>query len=42
MVLQESFRNEPQIPVRMGIHLGDILINEGNIFGDSVNVTSLH
>jgi adenylate cyclase len=39
-VLQEDFREEPQVPVRIGIHLGDILINEGNIFGDCVNITS--
>ncbi len=38
--LQEDFREEPQIPVRIGIHLGDILVNEGNIFGDCVNIAS--
>src|SRR6187399_892052 len=26
MDLQENFRSEPEIPVRIGIHLGDILI----------------
>src|SRR6476646_10969354 len=39
-VVQEEFRDEPKIPVRIGIHLGDILISEGNIFGDCVNITS--
>ncbi|MEO6489233.1 MAG: adenylate/guanylate cyclase domain-containing protein [Ferruginibacter sp.] len=38
--LQENFAVEPVIPVRIGIHLGDILREEGNIFGDCVNVTS--
>jgi len=39
-VLQNQFREEPQVPVRIGLHLGDILIKEGNIFGDCVNITS--
>src|ERR1700704_2260031 len=39
-VLQEDFREAPQVPARIGIHMGDILINEGNIFGDCVNITS--
>lgn len=38
--LQEDFREEPQVPVRIGIHLGDIIHKEGNIFGDCVNITS--
>jgi len=39
-ILQEDFREQPLVPVRIGIHSGDILINEGNIFGDCVNITS--
>jgi len=39
-ILQQDFREAPQVPVRIGIHLGDILVNDGNIFGDCVNVTS--
>lgn len=39
MVLQESFRGAPQVPVRIGLHLGDIVIEEGNIYGDSVNIS---
>jgi TolB-like protein/class 3 adenylate cyclase/Flp pilus assembly protein TadD len=38
--LQEAFRDKLDIPVRIGIHLGDILIEDGNIFGDSVNISS--
>ncbi len=38
--LQEDFTKDPQVPVRIGIHLGDILLEEGNIFGDSVNISS--
>src|SRR6478736_1700611 len=33
-VLQQDFREEPQVAVRIGIHLGDIIYKEGNIFGD--------
>jgi len=38
--LQFIFRKNLQIPVRIGVHLGEILVEEENIFGDSVNITS--
>lgn len=38
--LQEDFRKPPQVPARIGIHLGDILVSDGNIFGDCVNIAS--
>lgn len=38
--LQREFLEEPNIPVRIGIHMGDILQKEGNIYGDAVNVAS--
>ncbi len=38
--LQLAFQLEPAVPVRIGIHSGDVIIKEGNIFGDSVNVAS--
>src|SRR4030095_4255941 len=38
--LQEDFSRVPLVPVRIGIHLGDLVFKEGNIFGDSVNITS--
>ncbi len=38
--LQDNLREEPQVPVRIGIHLGDIIYKEGNIFGDCVNIAS--
>ena len=39
-MLQENFQEEPIVPVRIGVHLGDIIQKEGNIFGDCVNITS--
>ena len=39
-LLQEDLYNEPRIPVRIGIHMGDVLVHSGNIFGDVVNIAS--
>lgn len=38
--LQQNFLQEPAIPVRIGIHTGDILVSETDIIGDSVNLAS--
>lgn len=38
--MQEQFQSEPIIPVRVGVHLGDIVMGEADIIGDSVNVAS--
>ncbi|MCP3929161.1 MAG: helix-turn-helix domain-containing protein [Bacteroidetes bacterium] len=38
--LQLAFREDPQIPVRIGIHSGDILFTKEDIIGDGVNVAS--
>lgn len=37
--LQETFIQQ-QIPVRMGMHLGDVLFKNNNAFGDGVNIAS--
>lgn len=39
-LLQEDLQTEPKIPVRIGIHMGDVLVHSGNIFGDVVNIAS--
>ncbi len=39
-LLQTDFNEEPKVPVRIGIHMGDVLINEGNVFGDTVNIAA--
>lgn len=38
--LQLAYREEPRIPVRIGIHSGDIIFTEDDIIGDGVNVAS--
>ena len=38
--LQQQFLQDPPIPVRIGIHIGDIIITEDDIIGDSVNLAS--
>ncbi len=38
--MQLGFQVDPAIPVRIGIHTGDIIFSEEEIIGDSVNVAS--
>jgi two-component system LytT family response regulator len=38
--MQLAFRSEPQVPVRMGLHFGDIIISDEQVFGDGVNFAS--
>ncbi len=38
--MQLSFREEPRIPVRIGIHSGDTIVTDEEIIGDGVNVAS--
>ncbi len=40
LAVQQAFRQQPVVPVRIGLHSGDIVFDEDQIFGDSVNVTS--
>ena len=39
-LMQTDFSEDPVVPVRVGIHMGDVLINKGNVFGDVVNISS--
>ena len=38
--MQLLFRKEPQVPLRIGIHIGDISIDESGVYGDGVNIAS--
>jgi len=38
--MQIAFQKDPSIPIRIGIHTGDIILNEEEIIGDGVNIAS--
>ena len=38
--MQAAFQKEPLIPVRIGIHVGEIVKSESDIIGEAVNVAS--
>ncbi len=40
IALQQGFGIEPALPVRIGIHLGEVLYKADNVYGDGVNVAS--
>jgi TolB-like protein/class 3 adenylate cyclase len=39
-LLQTQLNEAPIVPVRIGIHMGDVLLQNGNVFGDVVNIAS--
>ena len=40
VALQQALKKEPQVPIRIGIHTGDITFSEEETYGDGVNVAS--
>ena len=38
--IQIIFQTEPKVPVRIGLHSGDVFFKDDNVFGDSVNIAS--
>lgn len=38
--IQNSLRDEAELKIRIGIHIGDVVVEEGDVFGDGVNVAS--
>ncbi len=40
LTMQQFFCQLPAVPVRIGLHIGDIIINDGHVFGDGVNFAS--
>ena len=40
LALQQNYVESPSIPVRIGIHSGDVYFENESVFGDSVNVAS--
>src|SRR5580765_2947908 len=41
LVMQQAFCSKmPQVPVRMGLHIGDIIYQDEHVIGDGVNIAS--
>lgn len=38
--IQIIFQVEPKIPVRIGLHSGDVFFKDNNVYGDAVNIFS--
>ena len=38
--IQAGLTKDPVVPLRIGIHLGDIVVDEGELFGDGINIAS--
>ncbi|MEP1151177.1 MAG: adenylate/guanylate cyclase domain-containing protein [Balneola sp.] len=38
--IQEKLRESPQVPLRIGIHIGDVVHDDEGVFGDAVNVAA--
>ncbi len=38
--LQSVFQQKPKVPVRIGLHSGDVYFKDDNVYGDSVNIAS--
>ncbi len=40
MEMQQLLQHEPKVPLRIGLHVGEIFFEDGKIFGDGVNIAS--
>jgi adenylate cyclase len=40
LAMQLTFRKAPEVPVRIGLHIGDIILDDDAVFGDGVNLAS--
>ena len=40
MDIQRQLQAEPKVPLRIGIHVGEMFFEDGKVFGDGVNVAS--
>lgn len=40
VMIQQRLQSEPKVPLRLGLHIGEIFFENDKVFGDGVNVTS--
>jgi len=40
LVIQRTLKDDPELGLRVGIHIGDVVFERGDVFGDGVNVAS--
>ena len=40
IALQKTLSTSPEVPVRIGMHLGEVVFKDKNVFGDGVNIAS--
>ena len=40
IAMQKAFCEPPHVPLRIGIHIGDIAVDDNGVFGDGVNLAS--
>ncbi len=40
LMIQKELTQDPKVPLRIGIHLGDVIIKGESVFGDGVNMAS--
>ena len=38
--MQQKFQHEPKVPLRIGVHVGEIFFEDEKVLGDGVNITS--
>ena len=38
--MQQQLQKEPKVPLRIGLHIGEIFFEHGKVFGDGVNIAS--
>ena len=40
MAIQEALKEDPAVTLRIGLHVGDVIHKDGDIYGDAVNIAS--
>lgn len=40
MEIQQSLQKSPKVPIRIGIHTGDVLSRDGDVYGDGINIAA--